>query len=112
MFPRTAGNVLISAGVWVSQGRPPGVSGSIRRVASERKRREAAYKDAVDAVMAYLNDEDAELFNLLDEAAKADALGASYRLTFLAAKCVEELATATGEIPSEILDRLIRQSHH
>lgn len=87
------------------------LAGSIRRVASERKRREAAYKDSVAAVLAYINDEDADLYNLLDEAAKADALGASYRLAFLAAKSVEELAAVTGETPSEILDRLIRETH-
>lgn len=82
-----------------------------RFVVSERRRREAAYRDSVAAVLAYINDEDADLYNLLDEAAKADALGASYRLTFLAAKSVEELAATTGETPSQILDRLIRQTH-
>ncbi|MEQ4210448.1 hypothetical protein [Actinopolymorpha sp. B9G3] len=78
---------------------------------SERKRREAAYKDSVAAVLAYINGEDADLYNLLDEAAKADALGASYRLTFLAAKSVEELAAAIDETPSEILNRLIQETH-
>ena len=78
---------------------------------SERKRREAAYTDSVAAVLAYINDEDADLYNLLGEAATADALGASYRLASLAAKSVEELAAVTGETPSEILDRLIQQTH-
>lgn len=87
------------------------MAGSIRRVVSERWRREAAYKDSAAAVLAYINDEDADLYNLLDEASRADALGSSYRLAFLAARSVEELAAATGETPSEILDRLIRQTH-
>jgi hypothetical protein len=86
-------------------------AGRILRMASEQKRREAAYKVSVAAVLAYINDEDADPYNLLDEATKADALGASYRLAFLAAKSVEELAAVTGETPSEILDRLIRETH-
>jgi hypothetical protein len=87
-------------------------AGSINRVASERKRREAAYRDSVAAVLAYIDDEDADLYNLLDEAAKEDPLAAAYRLTFLAARAVEELATATGETPSKILERLIQQTHY
>lgn len=87
------------------------MAGSIRGVVSEQRRREAAYKDAVAAVLAYINGEDADLYNLLDEASRADALGSSYRLAFLAAKSVEELAAGTGEAPSDILNRLIRQTH-
>lgn len=78
---------------------------------SERRRREAAYEATVGAVLAYINDEDADLYNLLDEAAKADPLGASYRLAFIAAKVVQELQAATGEAPSEVLNRIIRQTH-
>lgn len=79
---------------------------------SDRRRREAAYRASVAAALAYIrDDEDADLYNLLDEAAKEDALGASYRLTFLAAKSVEELSAVTGETPSEVLDRLIRETH-
>ena len=84
---------------------------SIHRVVSERRRREAAYQESADAVLSYIEGEDADLYNLLDGAAKADALGASYRLAFLAAKAVEELAAATGETPREVLERLIRQTH-
>jgi hypothetical protein len=80
-------------------------------VVSERKRRAAAYRDSVAAVLAYINDEDADLYNLLDAAARTDPLAASYRLAFLAAKSVEELAVATGETPPAILDRLIRETH-
>ncbi|MFI7068560.1 hypothetical protein ACIBL3_46760 [Kribbella sp. NPDC050124] len=47
-------------------------------VVSERKRREAAYRDSVAAVLAYIYDEDADLYNLLDEAAKTDAFATSY----------------------------------
>ena len=49
------------------------------------------------------------LYDLLDEASKADPLASSYRVAFVAAKSVEELAAATGETPSEILDRLNRR---
>lgn len=63
------------------------------------------------AVFAYINDEDADLFNLLDAAAKSDALGASYRLTSLAAKCVEQLAASTGRTAAEVLDQLIQETH-
>lgn len=84
---------------------------SIPRVVTERKRREVAYEGSVAAVLAYIHDEDADLYNLLDGAAKSDALGAAYRLTLLAAKSVEELAAATGETPAEVLYRLIDQTH-
>lgn len=85
-------------------------TGSVTLVVSERKRREAAYRDSVAAVLAYINDDDADLSNLLDEAAKTDALAVSYRLTFLVAMTVEELAAKTGETPSAILERIIRQT--
>lgn len=77
---------------------------------SERGRRKAAYKGSIDAVVAYIDGEDADLFNLLDEAAKADALVASYRLAFIAAKAVEEVAAVTRETPREVLGRLIRET--
>jgi len=78
---------------------------------SERKRREAAYEQSVEAVLAYIDGEDADLFNLLDDASRTDALGASYRLTFLAARSVEALAAATDETPAAILNRLVRETH-
>ena len=86
-------------------------AGSIHRVVSERKRREAAYKDSVAAVSTYIQDEDADLYNLLDNAVTSDALGAAYRLTYLAARSVEELAGAAGEAPVEVLNRLIQETH-
>src|SRR4051812_21531878 len=88
-----------------------GYGGTIHPMSSERTRREKAYKESAAAILAYINDEDADLYNLLDEASKADAMGASYRLAFLAAKSVEELAAATCETPSHILDRIIQQTH-
>ncbi|MFE6509230.1 hypothetical protein ACFVDI_02445 [Nocardioides sp. NPDC057767] len=80
-------------------------------MASERKRREAAYEASVAAVLAYLEGEDADLYNLLDEAAKTDALAAAYRLTYLAARTAEELADRTGETPSDVLNRIIQEKH-
>lgn len=80
-------------------------------MASERKRRKAAYEASVAAVVAYIDGEDADLYNLLDEAARTDALAASYRLTYLAATAVEELATRTGETSSEVLNRIIQENH-
>lgn len=76
-------------------------------MASERKRREAAYEASVAAVLAYLEGEDADLYNLLDEAAKTDA----YRLTYLAARTAEELADRTGERPTDVLNRIIQEKH-
>ena len=80
-------------------------------MASERKRREAAYEDSVAAVLAYLDGEDADLYNLLDEAAKTDALAAAYRLTYLAGRTAEELANRTGETPLDVLNRIIQEKH-
>lgn len=86
------------------------MAGSIPLVVSDRKRREEAHRDSASTVLAYIEGEDADLYNYLDEAAKVDVLGAAYRLTFLAAKAVEELATATGETPPVILNRLIHET--
>lgn len=74
---------------------------------SERKRRAAAYRDSVAAVIAYIDSDDADLFNLLDSAASDDALATAYRLTYLAAAAVEELARLSGDEPAAILQRLI-----
>jgi hypothetical protein len=76
---------------------------------SERKRRAAAYRDSVAAVLAYIEGEDADLYNLLDGAARQDALATAFRLTYLAAGAVEELARLTGERPVDILGRLLEQ---
>lgn len=87
------------------------MAGSISIMVSDRKRRVAAYEASVAAVLAYLDGEDADIYNLLDEAVKTDALGASYRLTYVAAWTAEELATMTGETPSEVLNRIIQEKH-
>lgn len=50
------------------------LAGSISVMASERKRRRAAYESSVAAVLASLDGEDADLYNLLDDAEKAEAL--------------------------------------
>jgi hypothetical protein len=42
----------------------------------------------MEAVLAYIEGEDADLFNLLDGSAKDDALATAYRLTYLAAGAV------------------------
>ena len=77
---------------------------------SERERRQAAYRESVATVLAFIEGEDADLFNLLDKAVKEDALVAMYRMTKLAAVAVESLAEIKGEEPSQILDRLLRPS--
>ena len=112
-IPECGSTFLAQGGMsgWVANGQVTASTGTIHLVASERARREQAYKRSAAAVLAYINHEDADLYNLLDEASKTAALGASDRLAFLAAKSLEELAAATGEAPSEILDRIIEQSH-
>jgi hypothetical protein len=61
----------------------------------------------MEAVLAYIEGEDADLFNLLDGSAKDDALAIAYRLTYLAAGAVQELARLTGDEPAIILQRLV-----
>ena len=61
----------------------------------------------MEAVLAYIDGEDADLFNLLDGSAKDDALATAYRLTYLAAGAVQELARLTGDEPAIILQRLV-----
>lgn len=74
---------------------------------SERKRRDAAYRDSIDAIRAYIDGEDADLFNLLDAASTEDPLATAYRLTKLAASAVQELAAERQEGTSTILHGLL-----
>lgn len=74
---------------------------------SERKRREAAYRQSVEAILAYIDGEDADLHNLLDAAATADPMATAYRLTKLAAAAVEQLASVWGQDPSATLESLL-----
>lgn len=74
---------------------------------SERKRRDAAYRDSIDAIRAYIDGEDADLFNLLDAASTEDPLATAYRLTKLAASAVQELAAVRQEGTSSILHGLL-----
>jgi len=61
----------------------------------------------MEAVLAYIEGEDADLFNLLDKSAKQDAPATAYRLTYLAAGAVEELARLTGDEPTAVLQRVV-----
>jgi hypothetical protein len=63
------------------------------------------------AAVLYIESEDADLFNLLDGAAREDALAAAYRLKYLAAGAVEEAARLSGDEPSAILQRLVDAKH-
>ena len=57
----------------------------------------------MEAVLAYIEGDDADLLNLLDGSAKDDALATAYRLTYLAAGAVQELARLT--VPVEYQSR-------
>jgi hypothetical protein len=85
---------------------------------SERRKRAATRRAAVEGVAAYLADEDADVYNITDAAVREDAMGAALNLTALAAAAVTALAEATGRTPLEALrsidhgaSRLGRSSH-
>ncbi len=60
-------------------------------MASRRKSYEKHHDLAADGVLAYLQDEDADLYNITDVAVKQDALAAAWNLTALAASAIELL---------------------
>ncbi|MEV4539278.1 hypothetical protein AB0J82_36445 [Asanoa sp. NPDC049518] len=70
---------------------------------TERGTGDAMGRAAVSSVAAYLADEDADVYNIIDAAAREDGLGLALNLTALAAKAMTELATATGHTPMEVL---------
>jgi hypothetical protein len=72
-------------------------------VVSERKRSRQRQQRAVEAVSAYLQNADADIYNWLDEAVKDDAMSAAWALTRLAATAVADLAEATGLTADEAL---------
>jgi hypothetical protein len=75
---------------------------------SERGSHASQRQPAVDAIAAYLADEDAEVYNLTEAAVRTDALMAALHLTGLAAAAVRALADVTGESPQDVL-RLLSQ---
>jgi hypothetical protein len=62
----------------------------------------------MDGVAAYIADEDADVYNVIDAAVREDALAAALNLTALAADAVAALAAVTRREPSEVL-RSLRQ---
>ncbi|WP_406635956.1 hypothetical protein [Amycolatopsis sp. WGS_07] len=75
---------------------------------SERKDQANLRSAAVEAVAAYLADEDADIYNLTDAAVRQDALLAALNLVALAAAAVTALAEATGRTPHEALRSIDR----
>ncbi|MEU4250391.1 hypothetical protein AB0F15_23580 [Amycolatopsis sp. NPDC026612] len=76
---------------------------------SERRKRAATRRAAVEGVAAYLADEDADVYNITDAAAREDAVMAALNLTALAAAAVTALAEATGRTPLEALRSIDRE---
>jgi len=62
-----------------------------------------AHRAAVSGVAAYLADEDADVYNIADNAVRDDALAFALNLTALAARATTALAAATGRTPAEAL---------
>ncbi|MBN9743917.1 hypothetical protein DMP23_23055 [Amycolatopsis sp. A1MSW2902] len=75
---------------------------------SERKKQSNLHRTTVDAVAAYLADEDADTYNLTDAAVRQDALRAALYMVALAARAVTALAEATGRTPQEALRSIER----
>ena len=74
----------------------------------ERRQRAAQRQAAVDAVAAYLVDDDAEVYNLTEQAVREDPLAMALNLTALAAKAVQALAAVTERSPDDVLRSLHR----
>jgi len=74
----------------------------------ERRRRASRQRAAVNAVAAYLADQDADVYNITDAAVREDPLAAAIHLTALAAGAVRALAEVTGRSPREVLESLSR----
>ena len=74
----------------------------------ERRRRESQRQAAVNAVAAYLADQDADVYNIADAAVREDPLTAALHLTALAAGAIRALAEVTGRSPHEVLESLSR----
>lgn len=87
-------------------------SACVRDTDSVRKperRGSAGLRQAVaEGVAAYIADDDAEVFNLIDAAIKQDALAAALNLTALAGGAVAALAARTGQEPEDVV-RALRQ---
>ncbi len=76
---------------------------------SGRRKRAATRRAAVEGVAANLADEDADVYNIIDAAAREDAVMTALDLTALAAAAVTALAKATGRTPLEALRSIDRE---
>jgi len=76
----------------------------------DRARQQRRREQAREIVAAYANDEDADLYNLVDAGVRDDGMAMGYALARLAAVAVEELAQLTGRTPDEVLSALAEPS--
>lgn len=78
---------------------------------SRRRKFERHHALAAEGVRAYINDEDADLHNITNEALAEDALGAAWNLTALAAAAVEALGECRGIPAEQALDELVAKGY-
>ncbi len=75
---------------------------------SERRRRAGQRQAVVDGVAAYLADQDADVYNIMEAAVRDDGVAAVLHLTALAAAAIQTLAEETGRTPDDVLRSLSR----
>ncbi|MBQ0895668.1 hypothetical protein KBX37_21655 [Micromonospora sp. U56] len=72
-------------------------------VRSRRRADTESRRAAINGVAAYLEDEEAEVYNIADVAVRQDAMGLALNLIALDATAVAALAIATGDTPGDAL---------
>lgn len=80
-------------------------------MASRRKEHEKHHALAAEGVLAYLDGEDADLYNVTDAAVRQDALAAAWNLTALAAASIKLLAERSGVTPQAALAEVVERGY-
>jgi hypothetical protein len=70
---------------------------------SDRERRQRRYDEAREIVAAYAEDRDADLYNLIDESVRTDAMAIAYALARLAAAAATRAAETQGVALDDVL---------
>ena len=78
---------------------------------SRRRAYEKHHALAAEGVLAYLQDEDADLSNITEAAVKEDALAAAWNLTALAASAVDLLAERSGVSAEAALAEVVARGY-